>query len=807
MMKKMYLKKALLAVVAGVLGCGSLFAQQQKVDFSAVAMNVDGLPAKILFVTINGDGPGSAGTKLISQKIAERGWDFVGCSEDFENDTELRSALTGNYNFGTYRSPGSWTKALTGKLNTDGLQFMWRKNHTATNETFVEWKEKYGGLTDGANTCLKKGYRYYTLTLDGGIEVDMYILHMDAGTGDDSNGIKHGQYVQKQWAQLVAAIKASNNKRPIIVMGDTNCRYTRIESPKSNFIDVLNADPRFDVHDGWIDKCKGGVYPQQGTPALTVGDLGYVQGEIVDKLFYINNTDAEVQLTLNQWFVDTQFIKADGTPLADHFPVVGYFTATKGQEVTEPEQPGTGGEGGETVDPEQPGTGGETVDPEEPGTGGETVDPEQPSTGGETVDPEQPGTGGETTEPEEPEEPIVTPEEPEDPIVEVPEIALAGETFYFQNVESGKYMDAGASWGTHAITSEVGHILTLEQTADHVFRINSHITNGGKDNYLTSDLYLDGAATAWTFARVGQTNAYVISCNGKAITEQNGNVVAANVVANSAAQQWKMVTKEERDAQLEEASEENPIDVTYLFHGVNFNRNDNDENAYWNTSSVGSSTNRTYGIGGHNDADYGNSNYSLAWKKRSSIFQSVNSTFDVNQTVKNLPNGTYLVTVQAFYRDGEASSTSKTVHANFYVNSTSKAIHSVRDESNAPTTQEEASAAFSQGKYKVEAIKVVVTNGQIKFGVKKTTNTTSTASWTCFDNFRFTYLGGANYAKGIIDWDEIPEEEIPLAIDEAESEAGVDATYNMDGTISNQQSKGVKIVKMSNGTVRKVLVK
>ena len=356
-----YMKlKFINALVAIMLfGCQSLFAQTQSVDFTAVAMNVDGLPAKILFVSVNGDGPGSEGTKLISQKIAERGWDFVGCSEDFENDTELRSALTGSYNFGTYRKPGSWTSALTSKLDTDGLQFIWKNSHTTTNETFVEWTEKYGGLTDGANTCLKKGYRYYTLTLEGGIEVDMYILHMDAGTGDDENGIKHGQTVQKQWAQLVADIKASNNKRPIIVMGDTNCRYTRIESPKSNFIDVLNADPRFDVHDGWIDKCKGGVYPQQGSPALTVGDLGYVQGEIVDKIFYINNTDAEVQLTLNQWYADTQFVKADGTPLADHFPVVGHFTATKNPQTVDPDQPGTGGEGGETTDPEQP------VDPDD----------------------------------------------------------------------------------------------------------------------------------------------------------------------------------------------------------------------------------------------------------------------------------------------------------------------------------------------------------------------------------------------------------------------------------------------------------
>lgn len=346
----------LISLVFALLGFQTSMGQENSIDFSAVAMNVDGLPAKILFVTVNGDGPGSEGTKLISQKIAERGWDFIGCSEDFENDAELRSALTTNYNFGTYRKPGNWTSALTGKLDTDGLQFIWKNTHKATNETFVEWTEKYGGLTDGANTCLEKGYRYYTLTLANGFEVDMYILHMDAGTGDDANGIKHGQTVQKQWTQLVTAIKGTNNKRPIIVMGDTNCRYTRIESPKTNFIDQMNEDSRFEVHDGWIEKCKGGNYPNVGDPALTVGDLGYVEGEIVDKVFYINNTDADVELVLNDWYADTQFVKADGKPLADHFPVVGMFTARlkDNSGTTDPENPGT-------VDPEDP-------DPENPET-------------------------------------------------------------------------------------------------------------------------------------------------------------------------------------------------------------------------------------------------------------------------------------------------------------------------------------------------------------------------------------------------------------------------------------------------------
>ncbi len=65
--------------------------------FTCAAMNVDGLPVKISGIDINKDGPGSDGTKVISNAIASAGWDFFAVSEDFEYDIELKSALS-SYN-------------------------------------------------------------------------------------------------------------------------------------------------------------------------------------------------------------------------------------------------------------------------------------------------------------------------------------------------------------------------------------------------------------------------------------------------------------------------------------------------------------------------------------------------------------------------------------------------------------------------------------------------------------------------------------------------------------------------------------
>lgn len=65
--------------------------------FTCAALNVDGLPS-----LINSDGPGSNGTKTISNIMNGIGYDFIAVSEDFEYHDELANGMT-NYNMGTYR--------------------------------------------------------------------------------------------------------------------------------------------------------------------------------------------------------------------------------------------------------------------------------------------------------------------------------------------------------------------------------------------------------------------------------------------------------------------------------------------------------------------------------------------------------------------------------------------------------------------------------------------------------------------------------------------------------------------------------
>ena len=305
-------------------------SEPQTGTFTAVSMNVDGLPTDLLgFININEGGPGPEGTRAIGQKMAEYGWDIIGVSEDFNYNDELMEALSEDYNAGTHRGGVSW---LTN--NTDGLNLLWKKALSVTGESWTKWNTQYStgfaNTGNGADGMINKGFRYYEAEVADGVYIDFYILHMDADSDQGDIDARHAQLTQ-----LADAIKASDSENPIIVMGDTNCRYTR-EDIRAWFMDPINADERFEIKDAWVEDAWNGTYPNVGEDALMAVDKGgtyqYPQAEIVDKIFYINNTDSQVKLALDSYDVAIDFTNNSGAALADHWPIIGTFTYTVEQE-------------------------------------------------------------------------------------------------------------------------------------------------------------------------------------------------------------------------------------------------------------------------------------------------------------------------------------------------------------------------------------------------------------------------------------------------------------------------------------------
>lgn len=284
--------------------------------FTAATYNVDGLGLAI----VNSDGPGSSGTTSISQKIATKNWDIIGFSEDFSYHSELTSSLT-SYTWGEHG--GDYTDS-----STDGLCFAVKSGISFSGGEQIAFTSSYGDLLSGANTNITKGFRHYEVTVAEGIIVDVIITHMNtySSSGTDHINAQHAQLTQI--AQYISGL--TGNNRPIIFMGDTNCRYTRNDF-QTNFWQYLADDQT--ISDPWVDYQWDGIYPTYGTDqkSLVVADAtgtnadtdiiySSQKGEVVDKIMYINDSGSTVQIYANGYNRD-----ADFSGMADHWPIVVEF--------------------------------------------------------------------------------------------------------------------------------------------------------------------------------------------------------------------------------------------------------------------------------------------------------------------------------------------------------------------------------------------------------------------------------------------------------------------------------------------------
>ncbi len=296
--------------------------------FKVCPFNVDGLPKTISIlgftININNDGLEEEGAIAIGKYIANSDIDVFALSEDFNFHPSLAAQINDEYTFGTYRG-GISTSNLSGtKVNTDGLEFLAKAPFSFSKETCTPWNKTYGYTTNGSDELIKKGYRYYVVDLGGGAFVDFYILHMDAETDPKDNEAR-----ASQWEQLRDDILSKSTNRPVIVMGDTNSRYTR-DDILGLFINPIEATGYYEVKDAWIEHCKNGKYPNLGDDALMVGQLGYREGEVVDKVLYLNPKKDGLAISSLAFDVDADFTMSDHKPIIVTMKVEGstYAPAT-----------------------------------------------------------------------------------------------------------------------------------------------------------------------------------------------------------------------------------------------------------------------------------------------------------------------------------------------------------------------------------------------------------------------------------------------------------------------------------------------
>lgn len=310
--------------------------------------------------------------------------------------------------------------------------------------------------------------------------------------------------------------------------------------------------------------------------------------------------------------------------------------------------------------------------------------------------------------------------------------------YYLYNIGTSMWLCAGNSWGTQASLNDYGLDFTVAQLEDGTYTLDSRVKNSNTQHYLGSNAYVDANAYGWTVSETTSTSTSLkvltlTTADGKYLAYSgDGTVVGTTDDGTTDNAKWLAVSKTERlgtiKAAMATASKENPVDVTLLFQGMNFGRNDQRNSAWQGSPALG--------------GDATNQN-AEKW----------NSSFDVYQTAE-VPNGQYTVVYQGYYRDGgyaEAATArqagTEALTAVAYANNVEKTVQSIFVAANAlegvgvsselgsvPNSKSDASKYFTAGLYNDTITGVAVTGGTLKIGIKETTGKAD--NWACFDNFR-----------------------------------------------------------------------
>jgi endonuclease/exonuclease/phosphatase family metal-dependent hydrolase len=267
-------------------------------SFSVLSYNVAGLPEGISSAPT----PRDSATTAIGQRLAP--YDVVQVQEDFNYHANLYAADTH-----AYRTPTSGGAAIGSGLNT-------MSSYAYDTDDFerVKWNSCQ---LDSGDCLTPKGFTFMRVRLAEGVYVDFYNLHTNAGTnsGDETSRADNLD-------QLTSFIGSHSAGNAVVVMGDTNTRYTRAADTIASFV-AANG-----LTDAWVKLERGGVAPALGSDPLLCDENAITDTcEVVDKILYRSSR----LVTLNATGYHDEhagFLDAAGAMLSDHDPIRVGFTWT-----------------------------------------------------------------------------------------------------------------------------------------------------------------------------------------------------------------------------------------------------------------------------------------------------------------------------------------------------------------------------------------------------------------------------------------------------------------------------------------------
>ncbi|KAG6839970.1 hypothetical protein C0991_009949 [Blastosporella zonata] len=298
----------------------SATAAQTSGSFSLLSYNVAGLPELL------SSGNPVVDTPLISPRL--KPYNIINVQEDFNYHADLYANDTH-----AFRTPTSGGAGIGSGLNT------------LSDFPYIDFvRVKWNDCNLSGGDCLTpKGFTFMRIRVSDGLWIDHYNLHADAG---DENGDLLAR--QSNLGQVSSFIQAQSIGMPVVVMGDTNTRYTRVTDSES-LHSLIDANG---LTDAWVSTDRGGSFPVEGADAL-VCDFPFAAGtaqaqmvacEVVDKTFVRSSSTASVK-SLAYKNENDAFVDSAGAPLSDHYPMstVVSWALSSSIRLADP----VGGEGGD----------------------------------------------------------------------------------------------------------------------------------------------------------------------------------------------------------------------------------------------------------------------------------------------------------------------------------------------------------------------------------------------------------------------------------------------------------------------------
>lgn len=228
---------------------------------------------------------------------------MINVQEDFNYHAALYASDTH-----AFRTPTSGGAAIGSGLNT------------LSDFPYIDFERvKWNDCNLSGGDCLTpKGFTFMRVRVSDGVWIDLYNLHADAGSeaGDVTARASN-------LGQLSNYIKASSAGMVVVIMGDTNARYTRFGDSES----VHGLLSNNTLSDAWVINIRGGSFPVSGAEALVcpfpfpsgTTQAQMVSCETVDKILTRSSSAITIQTTFTN--ENNAFVNSTGAPLSDHYPV------------------------------------------------------------------------------------------------------------------------------------------------------------------------------------------------------------------------------------------------------------------------------------------------------------------------------------------------------------------------------------------------------------------------------------------------------------------------------------------------------